>query len=71
MAELETGKLKGEIGIDEAYFGGRREVKRDRGAGGKIIVCSSLDPLEMARTEFSARRAVRGSGQTERWSRTF
>jgi len=28
VAELEAGKLKGEIEIDEAYFGGRRKGKR-------------------------------------------
>ena len=34
VAELEAGKLKGEIEIDEAYFGGRRKGKRGRGAAG-------------------------------------
>src|SRR3990167_6232712 len=32
MAELEGGKLKGEIEIDDAYFGGRRKGKRGRGS---------------------------------------
>ena len=29
--------LKGEIGVDEAYFGGRRKGKRGRGATGKSV----------------------------------
>ena len=28
LAELEGGKLKGEIELDEAYFGGKRKGKR-------------------------------------------
>jgi len=32
VAELEAGKLKGEIEIDDAYFGGRRKGKRGRGS---------------------------------------
>ena len=43
MAELEAGKLKGEIEIDEAYFGGRRKGKRGRGATGKSIVFGLLE----------------------------
>jgi len=42
-AELEAGKLKGEIEIDEAYFGGRRKGKRGRGARGKSIVFRLLE----------------------------
>ena len=38
VAELEGKKLKGEIEMDEAYFGGRRKGKRGRGAAGKSIV---------------------------------
>jgi len=33
VAELEAGKLKGKIEIDEAYFGGRRKGRRGRVAG--------------------------------------
>jgi transposase len=43
VAELEAGKLKGEIEVDEAYFGGRRKGKRGRGAGGKSIVFGLLE----------------------------
>jgi transposase len=43
VAELEAGKLKGEIEIDEAYFGGRRKGKRGRGAKGKSIVFGLLE----------------------------
>ena len=43
VAELEAGKLKGEIEIDEAYFGGRRKGKRGRGAAGKSIVFGLLE----------------------------
>src|SRR3989338_6569956 len=43
VAELEAGKLKGEIEIDEAYFGGRRKGKRGRGASGKSIVLGLLE----------------------------
>jgi len=32
----------GEIEVDESYFGGRRKVKRGRGAGGKIPVFGLL-----------------------------
>jgi len=32
VAELEGGKLSGEIEMDESYFGGRRKGKRGRGA---------------------------------------
>jgi transposase len=43
IAELEGGKLKGEIELDEAYFGGRRKGKRGRGAGGKSVVFGLLE----------------------------
>jgi len=43
VAELEAGKLKGEIEFDEAYFGGRRKGKRGRGAAGKSIVFGLLE----------------------------
>src|SRR3989338_6030011 len=43
IAELEGGKLKGEIEIDEDYFGGRRKGKRGRGAAGKSIVFGLLE----------------------------
>ena len=43
VCELEAGKLKGEIEIDEAYFGGRRKGKRGRGAAGKSIVFGLLE----------------------------
>jgi transposase len=43
VAELEAGKLKGEIEIDEAYFGGRRKGRRGRGATGKSIVFGLLE----------------------------
>ena len=43
VAELEAGKLRGEIEIDEAYFGGRRKGKRGRGAAGKSIVFGLLE----------------------------
>jgi transposase len=38
LTELEAGRLKGEIELDEAYFGGRRKGKRGRGAAGKSVV---------------------------------
>ena len=43
VAELEAGKLKGEIEIDEGYFGGRRKGRRGRGAAGKSIVLGLLE----------------------------
>jgi len=43
VAELEGKKLKGEIEMDEAYFGGRRKGKRGRGADGKSIVFGLLE----------------------------
>ena len=43
MAELEGGKLAGEIELDESYFGGRRKGIRGRGAKGKSIVFGLLE----------------------------
>ncbi|MEK7703152.1 MAG: IS1595 family transposase [Nitrospirota bacterium] len=43
IAELEGGKLGGEIEIDESYFGGKRKGKRGRGAIGKSIVFCLLE----------------------------
>ena len=43
VAELEGGKLSGEIELDESYFGGRRKGKRGRGARGKSIVFGLLE----------------------------
>ncbi len=42
-AELEAGKLRGEIELDEAYFGGRRKGKRGRGSAGKSLVFGLLE----------------------------
>jgi len=42
-AELEAGKLRGDIELDESYFGGRRKGKRGRGATGKSIVFGLLE----------------------------
>jgi transposase len=42
-AELEGGKLAGEIELDESYFGGHRKGLRGRGAGGKSIVFGLLE----------------------------
>jgi transposase len=36
--QVEEGFLKGEIELDETYFGGRRKGKRGRGAAGKVPV---------------------------------
>ncbi len=41
--ELEAGTLRGEIELDEAYFGGRRKGKRGRGAAGKSLVFGLLE----------------------------
>ena len=35
--------LKGEIELDESYFGGKRKGKRGRGAAGKTIVFGILE----------------------------
>jgi transposase len=34
--------LSGEVEMDESYFGGRRKVKRGRGAKGKILAFGIL-----------------------------
>jgi transposase len=38
----EAPELRGEVEIDESYFGGRRKGKRGRGAGGKVPVFGLL-----------------------------
>jgi len=43
LTELEAGKLKGEIELDEAYFGGKRKGKRGRAAAGKSVVFGLLE----------------------------
>ena len=43
LAELEGGKLKGEVELDEAYFGGRRKGKRCRADAGKSVVFGRLE----------------------------
>ena len=43
LTELEAGRLKGEIELDEAYFGGRRKGRRGRGAAGKSVVFGLLE----------------------------
>lgn len=43
VAELEGGRLNGEVEMDESYFGGRRKGKRGRGAKGKSIVFGLLE----------------------------
>ena len=43
VAELEGGKLNGEVEMDESYFGGRRKGRRGRGAAGKNVVFGLLE----------------------------
>ena len=43
VAELDGGRLNGEVEMDESYFGGRRKGKRGRGAQGKNIVFGLLE----------------------------
>jgi transposase len=43
IAELEGGKLVGEIELDESYFGGRRKGIRGRGVKGKSIAFGLLE----------------------------
>ncbi len=43
VTELEAGQLKGEIELDEAYFGGRRKGQRGRAAAGKSVVFGLLE----------------------------
>ncbi len=57
-AELEAGRLRGEIELDEAYFGGRRKGKRGRGAAGKSLVFGLLE-----RGGVSTRRSSRTSAR--------
>jgi len=42
VSDLEAGKLKDEIELDEAYNSGWRKGKRGRGAVGKSIVFGLL-----------------------------
>ena len=42
MTELEAGKLKGELELAEAYFGGRRKGQRGRAPAGKSVVFGLL-----------------------------
>ena len=37
VTELEAGKLKGEIELDEAYFGGKRKGQRGRATAGSVV----------------------------------
>ena len=43
VTELEAGKLKGEVELDEAYFGGRRKGQRGRATAGKSVVFGFLE----------------------------
>lgn len=43
LAELESGRLKGEIELDETYFGGWRKGIWGQGARGKSIVFGLLE----------------------------
>lgn len=43
LTGLEAGRLKGEIGLDEACLGGRRKGRRGRGAAGKSVVFGLLE----------------------------
>lgn len=43
VAELEGGRMNGEVEMDESYFGGRRKGKRGRGAAGKNVVFGLLE----------------------------
>ena len=43
VTELEAGKLKGEIELDEAYFGGKRKGQRGRAPAGKSVVFGLLE----------------------------
>ena len=43
VTELEAGKLKGEIELDEAYFGGKRKGLRGRATAGKSVVFGLLE----------------------------
>lgn len=41
--DKQNEKLKGELELDESYFGGKKKGKRGRGAGGKAIVFGILE----------------------------
>ena len=43
VTELEASKLKGEIELDEAYFGGKRKGQRGRSPAGKNVVFGLLE----------------------------
>ncbi len=43
VTELEAGQLKGEIELDEAYFGGKRKGQRGRATAGKSVVFGLLE----------------------------
>ena len=43
LTELEASNLKGEIELDEAYFGGKGKGKRGRAAAGKSVVFGLLE----------------------------
>ncbi len=43
LSELEAGRLRGEIELDEAYWGGHRKGQRGRGAAGKSVVFGLLE----------------------------
>ena len=43
VTELEAEKLKGEIELDEAYFGGKRKGQRGRAPTGKSVVFGLLE----------------------------
>jgi transposase len=43
ITELGAGRLRGEIELDEAYFGGQRKGKCGRGAAGKSLVFGLLE----------------------------
>ena len=43
LTEFEAGRLKREIGLDEAYFGGRHKDRRGRGARDKSVVFGLLE----------------------------
>lgn len=51
LTELEGGKLKGEIELDEASFGGRRKGDRGRAAAGKSVVVGLLEREHRAYTK--------------------
>src|SRR5215213_1181483 len=57
-AELEAGRLRGEIELDEAYFGGHRKGKRGRGAAERALFSgcwSAKDTFTLVLLKASAR----------------